>query len=876
MNWNLVADELAKLANSEPRTGAPVDVDGWQLNDGQRTSLLAIGARLPGNGVVIADEVGMGKTRIAVGVARSVIRCGGRVAIVVPPGLGYQWRDELRLGGIEAPPILRSLWQYLAAWEPEPAEKQQPWFRQPAVLISHAFTNWRLGANTPAWRWALLPEVYAQWRRCRQGRFPRGFHGNESLDDPWVKRAAQSIVGAAGDTTAAGSRLQGLLDELSNDTPWPGALDPAAYAADEHLRPWLERAVGLGLGVFDLVIIDEAHKSRGTDSGLTRLLESVLQTSDTARRVGMTATPVELDASQWKGTLGRIGAVGDSIEEIVRNFAGTVRGVRKSPSNEDARRSYLEAARTFESTLAPYLLRRDKRQDFGVRAFVNYTGEPAYAYRREREILVEPANLTESWKQTVCAAEALSLVARNADDPVAKRLRLTLGNGHGIAALVDQMTRDSVSDRKEEIDDGADLGARDEADNDTGDKRLQRARWWRDVIARTVGTSDKPLLEHPAILSAVDAIEDAHRQGEKVLVFGRFTRPLQELVRLLNARELLRCLEQGRPWPQSKVHDDEWPAIEATQRQLGCTDRASLDEQLARQYGEIERRRERFRAELVDNIQLGMSSQSAEGRAARLFAAFRNSLEAPQPELNNRPLLALVARALQDLLPDADQPHSPELLARAFAELVDALSERDEGDNDGDGGFAEAEASELWPKLAQRVAEEYDRPQGGFARLMYGDTKPETRRLLQLAFNRQHSYPGVLVAQSMVGREGLNLHRACRIVVLLHPEWNPGVVEQQIGRVDRLGSRWELGCSEAMENGLAPGNLPRIEVRPVIFKGTYDEKNWEVLRERWDDLRAQLHGVIIPPHEAEAYGGMGAIISEINDAAPNFAPPSSK
>ena len=48
---------------------------------------------------------------------------------------------------------------------------------------------------------------------------------------------------------------------------------------------------------------------------------------------------------------------------------------------------------------------------------------------------------------------------------------------------------------------------------------------------------------------------------------------------------------------------------------------------------------------------------------------------------------------------------------------------------------------------------------------MYGGTAPATRRLVQLAFNRPNSFPRVLVAQSMVGREGLNLHRACRIVV---------------------------------------------------------------------------------------------------------------
>src|SRR5208337_2741491 len=107
----------------------------------------------------------------------------------------------------------------------------------------------------------------------------------------------------------------------------------------------------------------------------------------------------------------------------------------------------------------------------------------------------------------------------------------------------------------------------------------------------------------------------------------------------------------------------------------------------------------------------------------------------------------------------------------------------------------------LWEALETRLWEEYDRPQGGFARLMYGGTSQESRRMIQLAFNRPKTFPMVLVAQSMVGREGLNLHKACRIVVLLHPEWNPGVVEQQIGRVDRVGSRW---CNE-LKKALASG-----------------------------------------------------------------------
>ncbi|WP_447774813.1 helicase-related protein [Variovorax boronicumulans] len=111
---------------------------------------------------------------------------------------------------------------------------------------------------------------------------------------------------------------------------------------------------------------------------------------------------------------------------------------------------------------------------------------------------------------------------------------------------------------------------------------------------------------------------------------------------------------------------------------------------------------------------------------------------------------------------------------------------------------------------------------------MNSTTEPSTRRFLQQAFNGTGSFPQVLVAQSMVGREGLNLHRACRVVMILHPEWNPGVVEQQVGRVDRVGSHWAQLLETA--NCQTPADIPRIEVRPVIFKGTYDEHNWAVLR----------------------------------------------
>jgi superfamily II DNA or RNA helicase len=865
--WSAVAERLNQYAN---------DADG-RFNEGQRASLRAMAERISENGLVLADEVGMGKTRIAVALARGVIEAGGRVAILVPPGLGYQWVDELHHGQIEeAPQVLRSLRAYLSAWASD--QEPDPWFAKPVVLLSHAFANWRLGGRSEPWRWALLPTLYAMWRKKTTDRFPRGFHGEVRLSDTWVQTAAESICDniPIRPGHSAYNRMQGLIET----TPWPGALDPGEYARDEHLRPWLEGAVGLGLGVFDLVIIDEAHKSRGTDSGLFRLLDSIILQSKEARRLAMTATPVELNARQWKQTLERISVDEQSLTGItssIEDYAAAVTRVRKSwRGSDEARQSYKQTAQVFHKALSPYLLRRDKREDDAVRKFVDYTNEGADAYRSEREISIETQHLAPAWRQAVCAAESLSLVTHNADDPKAKRLRLTLGSGHGIAAVIDQVQRDEEADRRQEEEDQdneqhpgqiLDLGSKGAEGKRTDVKREQRTQWWQNVLKQAFAGQVNGLFEHPSILSAVEAIEQYTSKGEKVLVFGRFTRPLRALNDLLNAREMLRSLVEARSWPQSKIHRsrevDEWPAVEAAHRQLNCPIPLSeVEERLERQYVLLERRREHLRDNLFEWIAAGIDDKSSDLRALLTSAE-----KAPGTETRN-----LMARALDDLLEGAPNP-TPGQCARAFEDLISALRDRDEGDVDSDGGLDDAEAGELWLNLEARLREEYGTQRGSFARLMYGETKLPTRRMLQLAFNRVNSYPRVLIAQSMVGREGLNLHQACRVVVLLHPEWNPGVVEQQIGRVDRVGSHWSRMLDDAIAAGTARDEVKRIEICPVIFQDTYDEHHWKVLRERWDDLRAQLHGIVVPQRFRSAAESFEyRLAKELDEAGPNFSP----
>lgn len=383
--WASVATRLNEYADSQQKLALAKGESATRLNAGQRASLRAISERIPKNGIVIADEVGMGKTRIAVELARAVTKSGGRVAILVPPGLGYQWQVELRDGQVDAPPILRSLSAYLDAWKPDPSE--EPWFDEPVVVISHIFTNkWQLGKDTLPWRWALLLELCARWRKRVKDRLPRGYHGNEKLADERAARAAASICASIPNDER--HKAWQLIGALSQYTPWPGTLDGSKYSRNQDLRPWLEQAVGLGLGIFDLIIIDEAHKSRGDESGLSRLLDHVVLQSEEAHRLAMTATPVELDVSQWQHTLSRIGLDGESlasVEQAIEQYAAAVERVRQSwRSSSEARCAFKNAAIEFKEALSPYLLRRDKREDETVKQFEKHSSLPINAYRMNR------------------------------------------------------------------------------------------------------------------------------------------------------------------------------------------------------------------------------------------------------------------------------------------------------------------------------------------------------------------------------------------------------------------------------------------------------------------------------------------------------------
>lgn len=105
-------------------------------------------------------------------------------------------------------------------------------------------------------------------------------------------------------------------------------------------------------------------------------------------------------------------------------------------------------------------------------------------------------------------------------------------------------------------------------------------------------------------------------------------------------------------------------------------------------------------------------------------------------------------------------------------------------------------------------------------RLVNGETEQEVRQRFMLAFNTPF-FPEILIASHVLA-EGVDLHLSCRYVIHHDLSWNPSTLEQRTGRVDRIGAKAE----EAREP---------IHVYLPYIAATQDEKMYRVVRdrERW-------------------------------------------
>ena len=119
-----------------------------------------------------------------------------------------------------------------------------------------------------------------------------------------------------------------------------------------------------------------------------------------------------------------------------------------------------------------------------------------------------------------------------------------------------------------------------------------------------------------------------------------------------------------------------------------------------------------------------------------------------------------------------------------------------------------------------------------FVALVLGGGDQQARERIFAGFNTP-LLPEVLVCTS-VGAEGIDLHRHCRRIVHYDLAWNPAVLEQRTGRVDRIGSKTFREREAANDS-----EGPSLEVGVPFLAGTYDERMFEELR-----MRAQTFEVL--------------------------------
>lgn len=105
-------------------------------------------------------------------------------------------------------------------------------------------------------------------------------------------------------------------------------------------------------------------------------------------------------------------------------------------------------------------------------------------------------------------------------------------------------------------------------------------------------------------------------------------------------------------------------------------------------------------------------------------------------------------------------------------------------------------------------------------RLANGETAPDTRQRLLLSFNTPF-FPEIFIASAVMS-EGVDLHLDCRHIIHHDLCWNPSTLEQRTGRVDRLGAKAETAGQS-------------IHVYSPYVEQTQDEKMFRVVRdrERW-------------------------------------------
>jgi hypothetical protein len=839
-------------------------------------------------GVVLADEVGMGKTFVALAVAASVVEATNLkrpVVVMVPAAVADKWPREwdvfqsmcLKRGGPAIRATTKSIRQpseFLKLLDDKPSRRKHIVFlthgaltnamSDPLVqlaIVRHAMKGRPSLAKQrkvfPWWANDLIGgptsralrdhEFVARLMEMDPGRWIEILHErwpDEYDDDP----VPHDLLKAFGTVDMSPLRAALLEMPLRDSRYVAQRLRDVRTAIRSVMRDvWGQclRALKLRL---PLLIMDEAHHAKNPNTRFASLFTSpeARADADALEKKGplgnvfdkmlfMTATPFQLGHRELLQVMRHFDAVRWIDRAMRTEFAESMKRLEKSLDAAQAAAALLEQTwgrveisdfagvdpsswvpdgdhemhprldqvaghirateekiKTAETELRPWLIRH-ARPD-----------------KDARRSVLEGAQITDASStgglQVAGSAVLPFLLAARAQAVVSmeglyRDEAIRAHFAEGLASSFEAYRETRQRDASEVIDTDGSNG-----ETATLPKEIQ---WYLDNIDRSLPSKDvEAFRSHPKISATVERTLALWKAGEKVVVFcfyiatGRalrshISRAMNDVLVSEGATKLGLATNDHEAVRKeldrfgNTFFDEERPVTRATRDVLDeLTSECAFDDETRKSVTEVMLRFLRTPSFLVRHVDLSASDQ---------VDAMMRAFEAEDASgVRLREKFSRLARFIAERVPSER------------TELLDALSGIQTGEIFAVGAqqFDPNERSSNREALLPNV------------RLANGGVDPLTRRRLMLAFNTP-LFPEVLIASSVMA-EGVDLHLNCRHVIHHDLDWNPSVLEQRTGRVDRLGSKSEIS-----------GN-PIVIYQPYV-ESTQDEKQFLVVkdRERW-------------------------------------------
>jgi ERCC4-related helicase len=862
------------------RVSSRVDLRSPQITDTdarrQRLTAAEILRRLDVQpGQILADEVGMGKTFVALAVAASVIentRGRNPVVVMVPPSVATKWPLEWKKFANELRPgrrirateqTIRSGSEFLKLLDDPPQTRHH------LIFITHgALTN---GLSDPYIRLAIVQRALRSKRLARQRRvFPRWAErvirslAYERLGEAVIarllatsprrwRRCVSDFAGwDLGDEPVPRAVLEvlphvdmgELRDILANDLPLQRSPNLEARLkmvrsalTSEVAAVWREALLKLDLDL-PLLILDEAHHTKNPYTKLAGLFENQ-EARDEAdklrgelggvfhRMLFLTATPFQLGHHE--------------LIEVLERFTG----VRWDDLDRDSYVRQLEELKLALDTSQAAALRLDR--SWGRLSVADVPRDSSNAWWADPEAAALSPTVQAAAKHWLDAREKARLAERMLRRHVIRHMRPDRDQRRAVYCGAALQTNDVRDARGLTLDGGAVLpfllaaraqslvsayGLRehraaramfagglassfeaytrtrsvehlsaeiDELPVSHVEPLPQEVAWYLGRISDELPPdSDEALSHHPKIAASVKRAVELWRQREKLLVFCFYK---------ATGRALRRHI--------GKAIGREIVALGAAQLDLPATNasavHARLDQFRDRLFDTDSPSRRYALEELRESLSATLQGDDLERCVEQGLRFLRTySFLVRYVDLSRRPLDALHAafdtadasgRTFRQIVADfgrfmaarQEEERKTFLAALTEIEIGDIAVRDDEGESE---------------RVIANV------------RLANGDTQRERRERLMVAFNTPF-YPEVLVSSSVMA-EGVDLHLMCRNVIHHDLDWNPSVIEQRTGRLDRIGSKAEVSCRP-------------VDVYLPFIEGAQDEKQFWVMRdrERW-------------------------------------------